>query len=210
MRGSWPASADDRLFSRRRLKARGAAERHLMSEQAERDTESNGTMTIRTSDYVVSDRSWQRDQGRGAHGMVEGGRRQGGVHVTRGPMSCRVLARRGGGRLRMVNEEVLQFAATGESGVSVCCAGGGKEPLPRIFGVHHGERPRWYQDSRSEYRIYLNDWPTGNSYEFRYGGNIDPTTLKRARLRGGRAGIFWRALQSGSTKLSKERALAHG
>jgi len=184
---------------------------HLMLNKPSEIQNSNGTMTIRTSDYVVFGPELAKRIKAVVHmDMVGGGPETKAVfHVTRGPMSLPSFVHDVAWAFaEWVNEESYKFAATGKAEYPFVAPEGGKEPLRAQYSAYTmGSDHDVYQDSSFGIpAIYLNDWPDRYIHtNFDTAANIDPTKLKRAAFIGAASGYFLAGLTSADlTKLSKE------
>jgi len=184
---------------------------HLMLNKPSEIQNSNGTMTIRTSDYVVFGPELAKRIKAVVHmDMVGGGPETKAVfHVTRGPMSLPSFVHDVAWAFaEWVNEESYKFAATGKAEYPFVAPEGGKEPLRAQYSAYTmGSDHDVYQDSSFRIpAIYLNDWPDRYIHtNFDTAANIDPTKLKRAAFIGAASGYFLAGLTSADlTKLSKE------
>jgi len=184
---------------------------HLMLNKPSEIQNSNGTMTIRTSDYVVFGPELAKRIKAVVHmDMVGGGPETKAVfHVTRGPMSLpSFVPDVAWAFAEWVNEESYKFAATGKAEYPFVAPEGGKEPLRAQYSAYTmGSDHDVYQDSSFRIpAIYLNDWPDRYIHtNFDTAANIDPTKLKRASFIGAASGYFLAGLTSADlTKLSKE------
>ncbi len=184
---------------------------HLMLNKPSEIQNSNGTMTIRTSDYVVFGPELAKRIKAVVHmDMVGGGPETKAVfHVTRGPMSLpSFVPDVAWAFAEWVNEESYKFAATGKAEYPFVAPEGGKEPLRAQYSAYTmGSDHDVYQDSSFGIpAIYLNDWPDRYIHtNFDTAANIDPTKLKRAAFIGAASGYFLAGLTSADlTKLSKE------
>ena len=184
---------------------------HLMLNKPSEIQNSNGTMTIRTSDYVVFGPELAKRIKAVVHmDMVGGGPETKAVfHVTRGPMSLPSFVHDVAWAFaEWVNEESYKFAATGKAEYPFVAPEGGKEPLRAQYSAYTmGSDHDVYQDSSFGIpAIYLNDWPDRYIHtNFDTAANIDPTKLKRASFIGAASGYFLAGLTSADlTKLSKE------
>jgi hypothetical protein len=157
---------------------------------------SNGTVTIRTSDYAVFGPELVKQMKAVIHmDMVGGGPETKAVfHVTRGPMSLPSFVHDVAWAFaEFVNEESYKFAATGKADYPFVAAEGGKEPLRAEYSAYTmGSDHDVYQDSSFGIpAIYLNDWPDRYIHtNFDTAANIDPTKLKRAAFIGAASGYF--------------------
>jgi len=184
---------------------------HAMLNKPSEIQNSNGTMTIRTSDYVVFGPELAKRIKAVVHmDMVGGGPETKAVfHVTRGPMSLPSFVHDVAWAFaEWVNEESYKFAATGKAEYPFVAPEGGKEPLRAQYSAYTmGSDHDVYQDSSFGIpAIYLNDWPDRYIHtNFDTAANIDPTKLKRAAFIGAASGYFLAGLTSADlTKLSKE------
>jgi hypothetical protein len=157
---------------------------------------SNGTVTIRTSDYAVFGPELVKQMKAVIHmDMVGGGPETKAVfHVTRGPMSLPSFVHDVAWAFaEFVNEESYKFAATGKADYPFVAPEGGKEPLRAEYSAYTmGSDHDVYQDSSFGIpAIYLNDWPDRYIHtNFDTAANIDPTKLKRAAFIGAASGYF--------------------
>jgi hypothetical protein len=169
---------------------------HAMLNKPSEIQNSNGTVTIRTSDYVVFGPELRKQMKAVIHmDMVGGGPETKAVfHVTRGPMSLPSFVHDVAWAFaEFVNEESYKFAATGKADYPFVAPEGGKEPLRAEYSAYTmGSDHDVYQDSSFGIpAIYLNDWPDRYIHtNFDTAANIDPTKLKRAAFIGAASGYF--------------------
>jgi len=169
---------------------------HAMLNRPSEIQNSNGTTTIRTSDYVVFGPELVKQMKAVIHmDMVGGGPETKAVfHVTRGPMSLPSFVHDVAWAFaEFVNEESYKFAATGKAEYPMVAPEGGKEPLRAEYSAYTmGSDHDVYQDSSFGIpTIYLNDWPDRYIHtNFDTAANIDPTKLKRVAFIGAASGYF--------------------